>query len=69
MGHAGVDINGATSATYTIAGVMPAHAGSYDVVAFVGLELRWQWLTVDPNGPVLGGSAFSSASILRVGEF
>jgi hypothetical protein len=37
--------------------------------AFVGLELRWQWLTVDPSGPVLGGSTFSSASLLRVGEF
>jgi len=36
--------------------------------AFVGLELRWQWLTVDPNGPVLGGT-FSSAALLRVGEF
>ncbi len=35
--------------------------------AFVALELRWQWLTLDPNGP--GNITFSKASLIRVGEY
>ena len=35
--------------------------------AFVAVELRWQWLTLDPNGP--GNITFSRAGLLRVGEY
>jgi hypothetical protein len=39
------------------------------MTAFVALELRWQFLTVDPGGAWMGNVTFSTASLLRIGEY
>lgn len=37
--------------------------------SFVGVELRSQWLTVDPAGAWNGNVTFSTATLFRVGEY
>jgi hypothetical protein len=37
--------------------------------AFLGVELRIQWVVFDNVGPISGGITLCSAQVIRVGEY